>query len=300
MINCVYCKNTFSSKSALNKHQKTATYCIKRQNIFECQYCNNIFNIKVELNNHLLTCVEKRIHDIVSDKDKIIADKDLIIKEIQDKHEIKIYEIEEKYEAKITELQDKIFDILKTNATKPTIINQNNNQRINTINNTINNLIPITDDHLVEQSQYLTLDHIKDGANGYVKFALDYPLKDRMVCVDYSRRKIKYKDSEGNLVDDPDMAKLSQKFFKTIDTSNTEIINSYLRDLQQKLLTLNTTTSNDMDEAESKDFEMQSNAIINDLCKLTKYRKEVKEASVGKKPDIYFEFVKDICGKTTQ
>ena len=294
-MECKYCTRKFSNQSGLSRHQNTAIYCIKIQKsnkVVNCEYCKTEFiqnDLKDDLKTHLYTCVEKRIHDIISDKDKIIADilsdKDKTIKELTEKYE---------------ELQDKLLDILKTNATKPTIINQNNNQRINTINNTINNLIPITDDHLVEQSQYLTLDHIKDGANGYVKFALDYPLKDRMVCVDYSRRKIKYKDSEGNLIDDPEMTKVSQKFFKTIDTSNTEIINSYLRDLQQKLLTLNTTTSNDMDEAESKDFEMQSNAIINDLCKLTKYRKEVKEASVGKKPDIYFEFVKDICGKTTQ
>ena len=28
---------------------------------------------------------------------------------------------------------------------------------------------------------------------------LDYPLKDKMICVDYSRRKVKFKDKDGNI-----------------------------------------------------------------------------------------------------
>lgn len=285
MVECDFCNTKLSNKSALVKHQKSANYCIEIQKtkkiIINCEYCNKEFN-KNDIPIHFKNCVEKRIHDIICEKDKIIED------------------LKNKYEVKINEMQDKIFDILKTNSTKPTIINQNNNQRINTINNTINNLIPITDDHLIEQSQFLTIDHIKDGASGYVKFALDYPLKDRIICVDYSRRKIKYKDSEGNLVDDPDMVKLSQKFFKAIDNSNTEIINSYLLELQDKLINLNTKTSNEMDDSELTDFDRQSDLILNDLFKARKQRREIKEASSGNKPEIYYEFVKDICGKVTK
>jgi len=282
-LNCNYCNNIFATKSALNKHQKSAKSCIQIQILkkpINCEYCNKEFN-KNDIAVHFKNCNEKRIHDIICEKDKIIED------------------LTNKYEVKINELQDKIFDILKTNATKPTIINQNN-QRINTINNTINNLIPITDDHLIEQSQFLTIDHIKDGASGYVKFALDYPFKDRIICVDYSRRKIKYKDSEGNLVDDPDMTKLSQKFFKAIDGSNTEIINSYLLELKDKLFNLNIKSSNEMVESELTDFDRQSDLILNDLFKARKQRQEIKEASSGNKPEIYYEFVKDICGKVTK
>jgi len=284
-MECSYCKHIFANNSVLKRHQKTTIYCIAIQKsnniILNCKHCHKEFH-KNQIEIHYENCVEKRIHDIINDKDKAIKD------------------ITDKYETKINELQDKILEILKLNAIKPTIINQNNNQRINNVNTTINNLIPITDDHLIEQSQYLTLDHIKDGTSGYVKFALDYPLKDRIICVDYSRRKVKYKDSEGNLVDDPDMAKLSQKFFKAIDNPNTNIINSYLLELQDKLVTLNTTTSNDMDEDESADFGRQSDLIIEDLCKVTKQRREIKEASTGKKPEIYYEFIKDICGKVTK
>ena len=30
-----------------------------------------------------------------------------------------------------------------------------------------------------------------------------YPLKDMMICVDYSRRKVKFKDKDGNSITDP-------------------------------------------------------------------------------------------------
>ena len=106
-MECTHCKHTFSNKSALTRHQNKANYCMKIQienSLVICEYCELEF-IQDNLKNHLLTCVEKRIYDIVSDKDKIIADKNLVIKEI-----------EEKYEAKITELQDKIFDIMKNNS----------------------------------------------------------------------------------------------------------------------------------------------------------------------------------------
>jgi hypothetical protein len=46
---------------------------------------------------------------------------------------------------------------------------------------------------------------------------LEYPLKDKIVCTDFSRRKLKYKDENGNLIEDPEMIKLSQKLFKAIE-----------------------------------------------------------------------------------
>mgnify|MGYP001379233298 CR=1 FL=1 len=49
----------------------------------------------------------------------------------------------------------------------------------------IQNLIPLDMTEMTEQSRYLTIDHIKNGAAGYAKFALEYPLKDRIVCERY-------------------------------------------------------------------------------------------------------------------
>lgn len=203
MVTCNFCNKELSNSGILKAHQKTAKYCLEIQgllinNIFNCDYCNRQYTQKKNLNHHLLSCVEKKI----AEKDKIIAEKDKIFAEM----------VAEK-DARIKELQDHLVDIIKTRP--PTTVN--NNQRINTI---INNLQPITDEHLVEQSQYLTIDHIKEGVDGYVKYALEYPFKDRIVCVDYSRKKIKYKDQDNNIIEDPEMIKLSRKFFQAIEGKN--------------------------------------------------------------------------------
>ena len=90
-MDCQYCKKTFSSKSSLNNHQKTAKYCLKLQDSnmeivnFKCEYCDNYFTIKQHLSNHLLACKEKKdkeLQEKLSKKDKELQEKD---KELQKK-----------------------------------------------------------------------------------------------------------------------------------------------------------------------------------------------------------------------
>ena len=66
--------------------------------------------------------------------------------------------------------------------------------------------------HFLECSTNLTLEHIKKEPRGYAEYALEYPLRDRVVCVDYARRKIKFKDSNGNVITDPEMNRLAIYF----------------------------------------------------------------------------------------
>jgi hypothetical protein len=233
-------------------------------------------------------CKNKKDDDIKKMKEKCENFGLLEIKIIEKDQKIK--ELQEQVE----KLQNELANIAKTAASKPTHI-QNNNQRIN---NTINNLIPITDDHFKDQVQYLTLDHIKNGTNGYVQYALEFPLKDRITCTDFSRRKIKYKDSEGNLVDDPEMSKLSQKFFRAIEEKNSILINEYLSEIQNQFNILNSNPNNEMNDDETKDFDIRSDALIEEVFKAKAQKREISEAANGKKPDIYHEFVKDICSKT--
>jgi hypothetical protein len=68
---------------------------------------------------------------------------------------------------------------------------------------------PITQEHLINHIPQLTIEHIKKGASGYAEYALEG-------CVDYSRRKIKFKDIEGNIITDPEMTKLAPMFFDSI------------------------------------------------------------------------------------
>jgi hypothetical protein len=74
----------------------------------------------------------------------------------------------------------------------------------------------VTEEHFIDNVQHLTIDHSKKGPEGYAEFALEYPLKDRLLCSDYSRRKLKFKDKDGNLITDPEMTTLAKKFFNSI------------------------------------------------------------------------------------
>ena len=229
-----------------------------------------ISNLKLEKNEN--------ISNLTSEKDKIISEKDKIISE---------------KEARIKDLQDQLIDIIRNRPA--TIINHNNSiQRINTI---INNLQPITDEHLNEQAQYLTLDHIKQGVDGYIKYALEYPFKDRIVCVDYSRKKIKYKDQDDNIIEDPEMTKLSQKFFKAIERKNTEIVESQLSVLYQKLEDLTNDSNDEMNEDETIIIQNNSDRITDKIFSFRNNRLDIMEASKGKKSDIKNDFVKNICSQ---
>jgi len=64
-MECSYCKNTFSSKSVLNNHMKTAKYCLKLQNkekgvnqddIRKCNGCGKIFTTKFNFQRHIQNC----------------------------------------------------------------------------------------------------------------------------------------------------------------------------------------------------------------------------------------------------
>jgi hypothetical protein len=267
---CEHCNKEFKSTYVLKNHMKTAKYCLEIQglilnNNYKCNCCNKNYTQKKDLDRHLSNCIKK----IILEKDKIITEKD----------------------ARIKELQDQLIDIIKTRP--PTTIN-NNNQRINNI---VNNLQPITDAHLVEQSQYLTLDHINNGVEGYVKYALEYPFKDRIVCVDYSRKKIKYKDQDENIVDDPEMVKLSHKFFKAIEGKNTEIINNQLEILYEQLNELQNNPNNEMNEDETVIFQNSSEKLTNKIFAFRDNRIEIMDASKGKKSEICNDFIKNICSK---
>ena len=134
--------------------------------------------------------------------------------------------------------------------------------------------------------------------NGYVQYALEYPLKDKIICTDYSRRKIKYKDEEGKIIDDPEMCKISQKLFQAIEEKNSSLISEYTRELHEKYNISIMETNNEMDNNESDCFYTNLEMITEELLKIKNQKREVDEIAVGNKNDIYYDFVKDVCSKT--
>jgi hypothetical protein len=282
---CQYCLKELSNKSSLNNHLSNAKYCILKRNVdndtnvkvFKCFDCNKSFTSKQTLNLHQLKCIEKLKQQHLQE-----------ILEIKNKHNEEIIQ----KDLHIKDLEAKLENIALKAVSKPTTIN-NNNSRINQINN----LSPITTEQIKENIQYLTLDHIKEGAVGYAKYALDYPFKDKIICVDYARRKVKYKDEEGNLVDDPEMSKLCVKFFSAIEDHNNKLIRNHSDVIIDKITNIN--NEDVILEDEEEHYNNMNDIYHNELMQLFNTGANVRAIKTGKKPEMLNDFVKDICSKTT-
>ena len=270
-MECLYCKNTFSNISVLNNHIRTAKYCLKIQNKNnksnnksnnKCKGCGKQFTTTFNLERHTQTCnqieyVQKYIEDIknlTNDNNKLtdkLYEKSIMI---EDQRQI------------IKDLQDKLENIAIKAVQRPTTMNMSKTN----VNNFIQNMEPLTRDHMLEQSNNLTLEHIQKGASGYAEYALEYPLKERVACVDYSRRKLKFKDKDGNTITDPEMVKLAPMFFDSIKEKSSEIV----YDLNKE----------DMDSA-----------MFEEVAKLFNTNSDVKNSASGVKSDFYHDFVKQVC-----
>ena len=260
MVICKFCNSELSSVGSLKHHQSKTRYCLDKQNksveLFECIECNKKFTTKRKLIIHQEKCV---LHTefISEEKYKLkLEEKDKII-EKQEKH--------------IKELEDKLENIALKAVSRPTTTNKTQ------INNFIQQLQPVIEEKLKESLDNLTIDHIKKGPEGYAQYALEYPLKDKMICVDYSRRKVKFKDKDGNVITDPEMAGLSTKFFNSIKDKNKELVCLYANELKEKL---------------------GDDDIMDTMVKIFDYKMSVDKGSEGEKTDFHHDFVRQMCSQT--
>ena len=301
-MDCSFCNKSFKTTSSLNYHIKNAKYCLKLRNEnfegnFICSLCKKSFSTKQYKENHEKICNNNSIINENILLKQLLKEKEEMIKHLKDQTKEKddlIKELKKELKEELKEKDERIERLATVAINRPTT---QNNQRINNI---VNNLTPITEDYLKEQAEYLTLDHVKNGVNGYVQYALDYPLKDKIVCTDFSRKRIKYKDEEGNLIDDPEMLKLAQKLFKAIEDKNTTLINEYIRELCENYNVLVMGPDTDMDEDEGDEYEAKLELLTNQLLEVKKQRKNITEIAKGDKNETYYDFMKDICLKTVK
>ena len=117
------------------------------------------------------------------------------------------------------------------------------------------------------------------------------------MCTDYSRRKIKYKDEKGNVVDDPEMVKLTQQLFKAIEEKNTSLINEYLEEIQNKYSYAITNTGDDLDDEQVQRCTSNFDLLIDELLKYKHQKIDLVDTANGKKSDLYYDFIKNICSR---
>lgn len=267
---CKFCNNYFSTKTNLNSHQSRAKYCLKLQgkskledaSIF-CKSCGKVSTSKWNHQSHLSTCKKSDMVSLLSQENDKLKKENM---ELTMVNKLMEKQMSEK-DLIIQKLQDKLENIAIKAVQRPTTTNNMNKTQIN---NFIQNMKPVTTDHLIDHAPNLTIEHVQKGASGYAEYALEYPLKDRVACVDYARRKIKFKDNEGKLVTDPEMVKLAPMFFDSIKKKSSELVYEMNKE--------------DMDSA-----------MFEEVAKLFNTNADVKNGSSGVKSDFYYDFVKYVC-----
>jgi len=253
-MNCQICNKQFQTISSLNRHQRTT----KCSNATQCKNCNMFY---LSITKHYPDCIETL------------------------QNENKQLKLEnERYISRITTLQHTIdnlnnLDELKEHVKELTKKIEENNQKqtihIHHNNIKIDNLQIVNTNDFDTFSEFLTIDHIKKGAYGYAEYAINYPLNNKIVCTDFSRRKLKYKTNNGEVKNDINLISLSKDLFKSIHIRNKELIFDYAREYIETL----------------KDPEEKMNAY----CKFMNYISLIKDGSQGIHHELYTDFVKQIC-----
>jgi hypothetical protein len=275
MFECEFCKKVYSSKSNLTYHKKTTKSCLAlRENVklenYKCSYCEYYCENKNNTKKHETICKSKpkpKSYEILS------RDYENAMKMIED------LKLQNK------DLQDRIQSLAEQAISKHSTSTINKN--ITTTNQIINNMMPITDEHLQEHIQNLNNVHVQNGASGYAKYALEYPLKDMILCTDFQRRSCRYKDENGNIISDPEMTKITKRLFSAIKERNEKLINEYSVELQAKWKSLNTSSHPDVNE--------ETNDVLEFAMEVISQKRQANEIANGMRPELFYGFIREVA-----
>jgi hypothetical protein len=91
----------------------------------------------------------------------------------------------------------------------------------------VEEIFPITQEWLLENVKFFTIEHILKGPEGYADYFATYVLKDRILVLDNSDAFIRFKDGCGELIDDPGVVILTKLIFDSLRVRNKELIMEY-------------------------------------------------------------------------
>jgi hypothetical protein len=269
LFQCEYCKKEFINKCNLTKHLDICKVKIIKNNIAtenkdteniikDLELQNNILKGKLELEIKNIEIINNITEENIKLKGLLEENTfETIIKLREEVSELKVYKTlyDEKI-IRINELEKEVKSLYEK-----TIEDKNKSQKSyenlaskaiekagnKTYNKIIQNLIPLTDEYIQEQSKFLQLKHVINGSDSLAIFAKDISLKDRVICTDVARRNFIFKDENDNIIKDPKGVKITKKF---IDNNKSELI----RLIKEYLLTFydddTTMTLKEKQEAE--------------------------------------------------
>lgn len=225
---CKHCNNKFKTEVILLQHQRRAKYCLKLQGkdkeFYICT-CGKQYTTKFNLNRHTKKCYIAKIEQLNKEQPTVSE------KVEQESEE----DIEEPVKPEITRLMTMMKELQQQMSQLSA--NKKMSAKLG------DNLQPITDKDLSEYLDSLSLDFIERGIKGYADYAGSYPFKDKIICTDRSRKKLKYKNENGILTDDG--RALAQRFFQAISQKNSDIINEEYKELQAKMQNIVETNNAD-------------------------------------------------------
>ena len=267
-MECTFCKHILSTKSALKLHQKSARYCLKLQGITNikgthlCDLCGKDFQNKSHLHTHLNIC-EKNAPNM-----KILINENMTLKNTIQllKKEVELLNKDKK------DLQEMYTNLSITAVKRPTTTSTKNIQ----INNYIKNMPPLLENDLKDSIPMLTLEHHVKGAEGYAEYALEFPFKGKIVCVDTARNKIKYKNEEGDIIEDVGFKKMMTKLCGALKDRSFNLSQEHYEKLSDKFT-----------EKEMEEYNFMETAMA-----ITKY-------SGGRESDFCREIIKMISKGST-
>jgi len=226
-MECKYCKSILQSVYSLKQHQKTAKYCLSKQNKdllheHSCSACGKGFTRKSSLDDHLKIC-KANIPSIIQ-LQQILDEKNKDIFSLKKELDLS-FQIIEELRKENSEYRKEMFIL----ASKPT-------NHINNIGNTktttkTQNLIisdwrPEVIQDKVEEN--FKLEHIEDGIKGVARFATKYIIQSEdgvksYQCTDSNREVFMYKDEDGVVQKDIKARKLKNAIKEPILKKTAEL-----------------------------------------------------------------------------
>ena len=200
-MECKFCGNIFKTKHNMHTHQNRAKYCIKLQNreedikTYTCAWCDKSFIREDCFKKHTTTCKYINHEEVLKLREEVERLREENASQREEIASLKMFK----------KLYDKKDDDITKIANKDTNTTTNNTNTRNTI--VFPEPLDLSREHIEPIAEKLTIDHVRQGQLGIVKFTHDNVLttedgKRKYICCDRSRDIYMYKGMNGEIVID--------------------------------------------------------------------------------------------------